>query len=73
MTRAEVNPSETLVLGTRPSMFLAARALDVITVGCGWGLRSRPALKEADLQAPTLANLMHAMERADATAARKSF
>ena len=73
MARAEVNPSETLVLGTLPSMFHAARALDVITVGCGWGLRSRSALKDADLQVPALANLMRVVERADATAAENSF
>ena len=35
MVRAEVNPSETLLLGTRPSMFLATQTLDVVTVGCG--------------------------------------
>ena len=70
MHRAEVNPSETLVLGTRPDFFQAARNHDVITIGCGWGLHRHEALAEADLQSLTLANILPSLEKADAMAAR---
>jgi len=65
MEKAEVNPSETLVLGTRPAFFRAARDLGALTVGCGWGLERQEALKESDLQALTLAQVYSAILNAD--------
>ncbi len=70
LRRCEVNPSETLALGTRSSYFEAARNLDLLTIGCGWGLHCRNSLQEADLQAPTLDHLRNAIERADNLAAK---
>ncbi len=71
MHRVEVNPSETLALGTRPDFFQAARNNDVVTIGCGWGLRGTAALAEADLQAPRVDGAWAAIAEADAVAARK--
>ncbi len=68
MHQAEVNPSETLVLGTRPSMFEAAHSLDLLTVGCGWGLHRHDGLEEADLQAHSLGQLPAAIREADGMA-----
>ena len=65
MSQTEVYPSETLVLGTRPAFFQAAHNLDLLTVGCGWGLRQQRGLAEADLQAPTLSQLQAAIAKAD--------
>ncbi|MBZ5498269.1 MAG: hypothetical protein LAP85_17855 [Acidobacteriia bacterium] len=70
MRRAEVNPSETLALGTRPDFFRAAHNLDVLTIGCGWGLQRHEGLGEADLQALTLPQVFPAIEKADALAAQ---
>jgi phosphoglycolate phosphatase-like HAD superfamily hydrolase len=66
MRHAEVNPSETLVLGTRPDYFRDARALDILSIGCGWGIQQHSALAEADLQALSLSQLFSAIEKADA-------
>ena len=65
MHHHEVNPSETVVLGTRPAMFEAAHGLDLFTIGCGWGIRQHERLAEADLTALTLARLEPALLRAD--------
>jgi phosphoglycolate phosphatase-like HAD superfamily hydrolase len=65
MRQAEVNPSEALALGTRPDFFQAAHALDILTIGCGWGIRRQDALAEADLQALNLSQLQAAIEKAD--------
>lgn len=65
MLAAEVNPSETLVLGTRPYSFHAAHNLDVLSIGCGWGIRRHDGLGEADLQSLTLAQLYPAVRKAD--------
>ena len=70
MSRAEVNPSETLALGTRPDFFRAVRSLDVLSIGCGWGLHQLEALAGADLQAHALTDLLPAIEKADEMAAR---
>jgi len=72
MRQAEVNPSETLVLGTRPHFFQAAHNLDVLTIGCGWGLRRHNGLAEADLQSLTLAQLYPALQKADNLASQYS-
>lgn len=72
MHQAEVNPSETIVLGTRPHFFKAARSQDVLTVGCGWGIRGHEGLSEADLQSLTLAQLYPALQEADSLASRYS-
>jgi len=71
MRQAEVNPSETLVLGTRPHTFQAAHGLDLLTIGCGWGLRRHEGLAEADLRAPALSDLFPAIEQADNLALQK--
>jgi len=65
MCMAEVYPSETLALGTRPAFFRAARSQDVLTVGCGWGLQRHEGLAEADMQSPGLAEMNDAILRAD--------
>ena len=72
MHLAEVNPSETLVLGTRPSAFQAAHNLDVLTIGCGWGIHQHDGLADADLQSLTLAQIFPAIQRADGLAAKYS-
>ncbi len=72
MRQAEVNPSETLVLGTRPHCFQAAHNLDVLTIGCGWGLRRHNGLAEADLQSLTFAQLYPALQKADTLASQYS-
>jgi phosphoglycolate phosphatase-like HAD superfamily hydrolase len=65
----EVNASETLVLGTRPALFQSAHNLDLVTVGCGWGLHQHDRLGEADFQAPTLERLIAVLQEADRVAA----
>lgn len=70
LRRGEVNPSEALALGTRSSFFQAAHNLDVLTVGCGWGLHRHESLSDADLQSLTLAQLTPAIEKADSLATR---
>jgi len=72
MRQAEVNPSETLMLGTRAHTFQAARAADIQTIGCGWGLRQTAGLGEADFQAHSLSALAAVVEQADGLA-RKNF
>jgi phosphoglycolate phosphatase-like HAD superfamily hydrolase len=62
---AQVNASETLVLGTRPRFFQAAHNLDLLTIGCGWGIYQHRGLAEADLQSLTLAQLQSAIGKAD--------
>jgi phosphoglycolate phosphatase-like HAD superfamily hydrolase len=71
MRQAEVNPSETLVFGTRPHTFEAARALDILSVGCGWGIRQNARLDEADLQSSSPADLYAAVEKADTIALQR--
>jgi phosphoglycolate phosphatase-like HAD superfamily hydrolase len=71
MDRAEVHRSETLVLGTCPAFFQAGRILEVTTVGCGWGIQRQEALKEADLQALTVTQLVPALLKADTLAAQR--
>jgi len=66
----EVNSSETLVLGTRPGLFEAAHNLQMLTIGCGWGIQQHKTLAEADLQSLTLAQLYPAIQKADQLAFR---
>jgi phosphoglycolate phosphatase-like HAD superfamily hydrolase len=73
MHQAEVNPSEVLALGTRPQFFQAAHNQDVLTIGCGWGIRRQDSLAEADLASPTLAQLFPAIQKADYLASQYSF
>jgi phosphoglycolate phosphatase-like HAD superfamily hydrolase len=68
MRQLEVNPSETLMLGTRPQTFQAAKAVDVLAIGCGWGILHQAALAEADLRSPTIAELDSVIRKADALA-----
>jgi len=72
MHHHEVNPSETVVLGTRPAFFQSAHNLDLVTVGCGWGLHRHDRLIEADFKALTIASLQTALQEADRLAARYS-
>jgi phosphoglycolate phosphatase-like HAD superfamily hydrolase len=72
MHHAEVNFSETLVLGTRPKFFHAAHSLDLLTVGCGWGIHQHGALAEADLQSLTFSQLLPAIQKADQLASQYS-
>ncbi len=65
MHHAEVNPSETLALGTRASFFESAHNLDILTAGCGWGIRRHEGLQEADLQTLSLARLLPTIQKAD--------
>lgn len=69
MRQSEVNPSETLALGTRPDFFHSARELDIASIGCGWGIRNHEALSEADFKAFTLNQLNAAIREADSRAA----
>lgn len=70
MHQAAVNPSETLVLGTRPSLFESAHNLDVLSIGCGWGILQHDGLAEADLQSHSLAQAVPAIRKADELAAQ---
>ncbi len=72
MHYSEVNPSEALVLGTRPRFFQAAHDLDMLTVGCGWGIRQHAGLAEADLQSLTFSRLSPAIQKADGLASQYS-
>jgi phosphoglycolate phosphatase-like HAD superfamily hydrolase len=65
MHQCEVNRSETVVLGTRPSFFEAAHNLNALAVGCGWGIHHHGGLGNADLQSLTLATLFPAIQKAD--------
>lgn len=70
MHLAEVNPSETLVLGTLPAFFQSAHNLDVLSIGCGWGIRQHRGLEDADFQALTLAQLYPSIQKVDELAAQ---
>ena len=70
MHHAEVNPSETVVLGTRPSVFEAAHNVDALTIGCGWGIHQHDGLADADLQSLTLAQILPALKKADGLASK---
>ncbi len=69
LDQAEVNPSEVLVLGTRPYLFEASHSLDLLTLGCGWGLREKDALEAADFQVASVTQVIPIIRRADAIAA----
>ena len=72
MYLAEVHPSETLVLGTRSDCFQKARNMDLLTIGCGWGIHRHEGLAEADFQSMALGQLYSAIEAADQLAVQKS-
>ena len=65
MSHAAVNPSETLILGTRPPYFEAAHSLDLLCVGCGWGLHKREALAHADFQVYSIDHMQSLIQQAD--------
>lgn len=71
MHQAEVNPSETLVLGTRPHIFGSANSVDVGTIGCGWGVSNQDSLADAGMQSSTLEQLFPAIQKADALAIQR--
>ncbi len=71
MSRAQVLPSETLVLGNRHDLFAAARNLDVITIGCEWGLQAPEVPGSADLRLLSPTAALAAIEAADAIAAQR--
>ena len=66
--QAEVNPSETLALGTRPHYFQSANSVDIRTVGCGWGIGNHDGLAGADMQSSNLKRLFPAIKKADSLA-----
>jgi len=68
---AEANRSEAVVLGSRPRLFEAAHNLDMLTIGCGWGIRQHDALRDSDLQALTLPQLYPAIQKADQLASAR--
>ncbi len=68
LRQVEVNPSESLVLGTRAQTFHAARALDIQTIACGWGIQRHAGLDQADFQARSQEELAVAIEHADKVA-----
>ena len=72
MRQVEVNPSETLFLGTCPHTFQAAHGLDILTIGCGWGIQRPAGLSDADLQSLTIPDLSAAIEKADNLALQNS-
>ncbi len=69
MNHAEVHPSETLLLGTRPFCFETGRNLDVQSVGCGWGILRHEGLESADYQAFAIDQLYPLIKQADALSA----
>lgn len=72
MHQAEVNPSETLALSTRPHFFRSANSVDVRTIGCGWGISNHDYLADADMQSLTLELLFSAIKKADDLAFQRS-
>lgn len=72
LNRAEINPSEALVLGTRPAFFEASHGLDLLTLGCAWGLQHKDALKASDFQSGCVEEILPVIRRADEIAARFS-
>lgn len=68
MSRAEVNPSETLILGTTPLYFEAGHNNDIRSIGCGWGIHQQGVLALADFQSPSIAHLYPLIRQADALA-----
>jgi phosphoglycolate phosphatase-like HAD superfamily hydrolase len=72
MHQAEVNPSETLALGTRPHFFQSAKNVDIRTIGCGWGIGNHDNLADADMQALKLGQLFSAIQKADDLAFQRS-
>jgi phosphoglycolate phosphatase-like HAD superfamily hydrolase len=72
MRQAEVNPSETLALGTRPHFFRSAHSVDVRTIGCGWGIGNHDDLAAADMQSANLKQLFPAIQKADSLAFQRS-
>ncbi len=69
MRHAEVNPSETLILGTRPHYFEAGHNLDIRGIGCGWGLSQSESFAGADYQSLSIEHLIPMIRQADASAA----
>ena len=67
---AEVNRSEAVVLGIRSEYFQAARDLDMVSIGCGWGIRRQEALREADQRAATPEEIPRILRILDEHAAR---
>jgi len=70
MRLAQVNRSETIVLGTRPEYLRAARDLDLVTIACGWGLQNRESVAVADFRALAPAEVQPAILRTDERAMR---
>lgn len=70
MRYQEVNPSETLVMGTRSTFFKAAHNLNTMSIGCGWGIHQHAGLGDADFQSLTVAKLYSNIQEADNLCAR---
>ena len=69
MSHEEVNPSETLLLATRPRYFEAGVGLGVLTLGCGWGIEEHSALEQADFQSLTIDHALPVIRQADEVSA----
>ncbi len=72
MSHEEVNPSETLLLATRPRYFEAGMNLDVMTLGCGWGIEEHSVLAQADFQSLTIDHALTLIRQADEVSAGES-
>jgi len=65
MQHHEVQPSETIVLGTRPAYFESARYLDVRSIACTWGISDQRILPGADYRAQTVSALWQLWQEVD--------
>lgn len=65
MSHAEVNPSETLIMATRPAFFDAGRSVDIMSIGCGWGIQRHEALAGANFQSYSLEHVLPLLRQAD--------
>jgi hypothetical protein len=70
LRQVEVNPSEALVLGARPTLFEISRGLDLLTISCGWGIHQSGATDSGDFQAAAVADLLPVIRRADSIASQ---
>jgi phosphoglycolate phosphatase-like HAD superfamily hydrolase len=69
--RAEVALSETLVLGTRAEFFQAAKNLNIVTLGCGWGIHERSGIEASDCQALTPSQAFAVIQEIDRIACER--
>lgn len=70
LARQEVNPSEAVVLGTRPAFFDACHSLDLMTIGCAWGIQEQSILDASDFPAQAVEHVVTVLHRIDEIAAQ---